>query len=997
MIFLTHRVERTKLGQQLEQIVRSSMGAEFDAAVQAKLAEYQNYGKKLDEPRARHEVVAQWLGKNLYQNGFAQAVVNGDAKVGNVILRTLDQVRLALGGTQKSRTAANIAIVERLFMRALQQSPALDNSGEVQFSFIGVDRDGRRKYESGFGDDVPMETREKLFKERIATIFNLGAVELRTDVKKIVVNGDRFTAKKNLRGDAYATQEEFQAKINALYDLADILQTSEYLPDKTQKEPSYEDPTIPPKNDAHKGVKYWYKFQNKIELDGTPYTVTFNIRDKGKEQYQYLIDFKKEGHLVNHTTANSLRQAYQMPTDSTVPQNDGGVNTQYMQNGTKNSQSSFEGSDEIAEAVALMERERAEKSSAASASGNTVSTSSVTADAVTPSHQGEGNVAIEGQPETVGNIPSPLESGRVSEGTVSQAQTVEELTAEIGDEAVYRRMYYAAQIDRPPATLEIDGQTVNTTAYMDELYMSLPDDDLQLTAYLKEREAEKAAQVAERFTRGETGAEWTEVDLQILTARSKLEWSELGDSGESGSKTRRFYEQRLKGKDVNKAHETELLELLAGRSETYSPISNQKTFNEMQKKLREDADYKARLQKRILRYKPNDLFNAKDAAAAQIMINDARNNGDLELYADLVQGLSRKGTELGRAVQVLSMQRRMTPEGTLKAAQRTLRSQADRAMYDGANEDLDIFAERITDAIERAAANKTTETADSAQGRGAVPRIVDLSNDNELASEIQGVFGKDKYYKIRDYILNALVKQPFRLQDGTQVVVDRSDARHIASGAANKKTAQIAKIQELVKNAQFCADDTQVEHNKFDYFRYYEVYVKYGNETFPIYLNVGKAKNDGSYHLYDITQNLRDTAGRINGLERPKPNEGYALENGISTDTIPQNVDGVNNQHMQGSSEYAPMTRDELTEALAQDITGDNSPYITADEIRGILERAVESASDIPDQLKRYLKKNLGSDMGTLAQRIAKMHEAGYDKVSRRKARKIDGFSPLFR
>ena len=27
----------------------------------------------------------------------------------------------------------------------------------------------------------------------------------------------------------------------------------------------------------------------EIVLDGTPYTVTFNIRDKGKEQYEYLL------------------------------------------------------------------------------------------------------------------------------------------------------------------------------------------------------------------------------------------------------------------------------------------------------------------------------------------------------------------------------------------------------------------------------------------------------------------------------------------------------------------------------------------------------------------------------------------------------------------------------------------------------------------------------------------------------------------------------------
>ena len=37
----------------------------------------------------------------------------------------------------------------------------------------------------------------------------------------------------------------------------------------------------------------------------------------------------------------------------------------------------------------------------------------------------------------------------------------------------------------------------------------------------------------------------------------------------------------------------------------------------------------------------------------------------------------------------------------------------------------------------------------------------------------------------------------------------------------------------------------------------------------------------------------KDTADRMNGLERPKPNEGYALQNGISDNSIsvsPENV-----------------------------------------------------------------------------------------------------------
>lgn len=182
-----------------------------------------------------------------------------------------------------------------------------DNS----LDYIGNTKDGRRCYQSGFDSSVSMDDRIAEFKKRIATIFNLGAVELKTDVKKIRVRGDRFTSKKNLFGDEFVRDGEKEAKINSLYDLADILATAKYDPTATAKEQSYANPAIAPKNKAHKDVKYWYKFRNEIVFDGVPYTVTFNIRDKGSEQYQYLIEFKENKTPgLNNTAVKSL-----LPTD----------------------------------------------------------------------------------------------------------------------------------------------------------------------------------------------------------------------------------------------------------------------------------------------------------------------------------------------------------------------------------------------------------------------------------------------------------------------------------------------------------------------------------------------------------------------------------------------------------------------------------------------------------------------------------------------------------
>ena len=190
-------------------------------------------------------------------------------------------------------------------------------------TYIGETKDGRRCYQSSFDSSVPMDERVEAFKKRIATIFNLGAVELKTDVKKIRVKGDKITAKKNLHGDLMGQDLEKDAKVNALYDLADILATAKYDPSAKAIEQSFANPAIPPKNKAHKGVKYWYKFRNEIVFDGVPFTVTFNIRDKGTEQYQYLIDFKENKTPgLNNTAVKSLVPADQVSYTDNISQNE---------------------------------------------------------------------------------------------------------------------------------------------------------------------------------------------------------------------------------------------------------------------------------------------------------------------------------------------------------------------------------------------------------------------------------------------------------------------------------------------------------------------------------------------------------------------------------------------------------------------------------------------------------------------------------------------------
>ena len=343
----THLLEGKGLYKKLRDFVFDTLAGEGATAEDlraAKRAEHELYAG-LDDAQIDREIVAEFVETRLLTDEqVMRAVVRREGK--SFAHRLLDTLR---GLIEKVKAALHIgnADAEQLKMlergrdilaeviRSEEASGAAD--GAISFAFTGTNKSGVREYKTDFPSDMPQTERERLFKERLATIFNLGAVELKTDVKKIKVQADRFTYQKNKYGDIGESRDK-AAKINALYDLADILETSKFK--SSNIESSYADSTNDPKNAAHKDVKYWYKFENHIMLDGVPYKVVFNIRDKGKEQYQYLIEFSSEGSLSTKKKATAsdtaakeqLRAIDNRPSDTTVAQKNSGVNSKYTQN-----------------------------------------------------------------------------------------------------------------------------------------------------------------------------------------------------------------------------------------------------------------------------------------------------------------------------------------------------------------------------------------------------------------------------------------------------------------------------------------------------------------------------------------------------------------------------------------------------------------------------------------------------------------------------------------
>lgn len=340
----------------LADFVLEQMGVDAETAVADKLASLKRLGIVTDtmtiaeaNALAREELVAEGMELVLTDGKVLEELAKTDKslweKIRDWFFDIIGQIRRSWESlNQASKTAQvlnetveSLEEIERLFTEGVREAGERtrtagigDNisEGNRVFSFIGETKDGRPCYISGFDDSVDMDERIKVFKERVATIFNLGAVELKTDVKKIRILGDKFTAQKNVYGDHNNTPEEQNAKISSIYDLAHILSTSTYDPTATDTEPSYENENVKPKNAAHKNVKYWYKFRNEIVFDGVPYTVTFNIRDKGKEQFQYLIEFKENKTPgLSNTAVKGLLRTNRMSYGDIITHPDDSVNT----------------------------------------------------------------------------------------------------------------------------------------------------------------------------------------------------------------------------------------------------------------------------------------------------------------------------------------------------------------------------------------------------------------------------------------------------------------------------------------------------------------------------------------------------------------------------------------------------------------------------------------------------------------------------------------------
>lgn len=155
---LTHAIEGSKDYAKLEKLVRREMGEDsFRQAAEQQARERLAAGDTTGAQSAEKEVVADWIGRNLYKKGFAQAVAGKSRPLATDIYRALWGVRRALGLTQNGRMQARIRLAEMRFADVLESD---------------YHRSGENTAEAGDGGQLAYMN-DKSFEENIDEIVHM--------------------------------------------------------------------------------------------------------------------------------------------------------------------------------------------------------------------------------------------------------------------------------------------------------------------------------------------------------------------------------------------------------------------------------------------------------------------------------------------------------------------------------------------------------------------------------------------------------------------------------------------------------------------------------------------------------------------------------------------------------------------------------------------------------------------------------------------------------
>mgnify|MGYP005787986781 CR=1 FL=1 len=235
--------------------------------------------------------------------------------------------------------------------------------------------------------------------------------------------------------------------------------------------------------------------------------------------------------------------------------------------------------------------------------------------------------------------------------------------------------------------------------------------------------------VSQRY-RSRGASQALEIDAQLYAAKRKLTYLELAQ-GEEGVVPRGFVQSILQKNTPLSTDE--ILEYLRQNPETYTVKADAVKFANADRLIDTDRK-KVDLYNRVVSAKPGTLLlNDEEVEAVKKLAEEYLKQGDTQKSANLIIGLSRTGTEAGRALRSYGFKDLTSPEGVIRAADDAVRQGIDNKAFKGASDALDDFADKVRGKVESGAGKQATGTADRvASVEGAIQDSIDEITDNRL-------------------------------------------------------------------------------------------------------------------------------------------------------------------------------------------------------------------------------------------------------------------------
>lgn len=271
--------------------------------------EWQRYDAQREELEAKYGDTKVWdMNDLLYKR--QKAAQNTDRSSVELYFDTAGEIearnvagRRNLTSEQRKNTSPSLGNEDTVFA---------DGTG-ASADYVGKTADGVEVYETS------EKTKNLTWAERKKAFLHLMRQQYRGRTAKFIRNGHAYYAKfgyrdvsKNIYGDDKSDPKGRDAKINvgADGDIFELVENSKYSRSETERGKQQR---------MHRGVKHWDYFVKTVQIDGTVFDLTANVRKKTDGEFVYIIEMVENNEIEPSSPQDSQNSGRnRVPNSSTV-------------------------------------------------------------------------------------------------------------------------------------------------------------------------------------------------------------------------------------------------------------------------------------------------------------------------------------------------------------------------------------------------------------------------------------------------------------------------------------------------------------------------------------------------------------------------------------------------------------------------------------------------------------------------------------------------------